>query len=118
MMTKTQKQAILDMRGKGITYQTIADGTGMSLGSVKMFVSRHRRKDSTLDGDRVANTPFIERQELDSTLAENESVDERQCLQCHKTLSLGTRKSQRFCSRECRNVWWNGKRKIESHGKK
>ena len=116
MMTRAQKQAILERRAEGIPYQAIADEMGMSLGSVKMFVSRYRRKDSTLDGDRVADALFIERQETDSTPAENESAEERLCPQCHKALPLGTRKSQLFCSRECRNVWWNGRRNIDVSG--
>ena len=115
-MTKAQKQAILERKEAGYTYQIIADDMGMSLGSVKMFVSRYRRKDSTLDGDRVADALFIERQETDSTPAENESAEERLCPQCHKALPLGTRKSQLFCSRECRNVWWNGRRNIDVSG--
>ena len=111
MMTRAQKQAILERRAEGIPYQAIADEMGMSLGSVKMFVSRYRRKYGTLDSVGEADSLSIEGQEPDSTPAENESVNERLCLQCHKALPLGTRKSQLFCSRECRNVWWNGKRK-------
>ena len=45
MMTRTQKTTILEMRAEGITYKTIAEHLGMSLGSVKMFVSRHNRAD-------------------------------------------------------------------------
>ena len=116
MMTRAQKQAILERREEGITYQAIADNLGLSLGSVKMFVSRYRRKDSTVDGERVAGSLVIERKEPDSPPVENESVDERLCPQCHKALPLGTRKSQLFCSRECRNVWWNGRRKIDGQG--
>ena len=45
MMTGTQKTTILEMRAEGITYKTIAEQMGMSLGSMKMFVSRHNRTD-------------------------------------------------------------------------
>ena len=45
MMTRTQKTTILEMRAEGITYKAIASQMGMSLGSVKMFVSRHNRAD-------------------------------------------------------------------------
>ena len=44
MMTRAQKRAILERRADGITYQAIADETDLSLGSVKMFVSRYTRK--------------------------------------------------------------------------
>ena len=116
MMTRAQKQAILERRADGIAFQTIADEMSMSLGSVKMFISRYRRKYGTLDSVGEADSLSIEGQEPDSTPAENESVNERLCLQCHKALPLGTRKSQLFCSRECRNVWWNGRRNIDVSG--
>ena len=117
MMAKTQKQAILERRADRIAFQTIADEMSMSLGSVKMFISRYRRKYGTLDSVGEADSLSIGGKAPGSTPAENESVNERLCLQCHKALPLGTRKSQRFCSRECRNVWWNGRRKIDGQGK-
>ena len=76
MMTRTQKATILEMRAEGITYKTIAEQMGMSLGSVKMFVSRHNRP------------------------------DDRRCEQCGKLLPKGAGASQRFCSTKCKNDWW------------
>ena len=76
MMTRTQKTTILEMRAEGITYKAIAAQMGMSLGSVKMFVSRHNR------------------------------ADDRRCEQCGKLLPKGAGASQRFCSTKCKNVWW------------
>lgn len=76
MMTRTQKTTILEMRAEGITYKAIAEKMGMSLGSVKMFVSRHNR------------------------------ADDRHCEQCGKLLPKGTGASQRFCSAKCKNAWW------------
>ena len=46
MMTRTQKTTILEMRAEGIPYKAIAKELGMSLGSVKMIVSRHNRADN------------------------------------------------------------------------
>ena len=76
MMTRTQKATILEMRAEGITYKTIAEHLGMSLGSVKMFVSRHNR------------------------------ADDRRCEQCGKLLPKGAGAAQRFCSTKCKNAWW------------
>ena len=76
MMTRTQKTTILEMRAEGITYKAIAEQMGMSLGSVKMFVSRHNR------------------------------ADDRRCEQCGKLLPKGAGASQRFCSTKCKTMWW------------
>ena len=75
-MTEKEKRTILDMRAEGITYKTIAEHLGMSLGSVKMFVSRHNR------------------------------ADDRRCEQCGKVLPKGAGVAQRFCSTKCKNDWW------------
>ena len=77
MMTRTQKTTILEMRAEGFTYKAIAEHMGMSLGSVKMFVSRHNR------------------------------ADERRCEQCGKLLPKGAGAAQRFCSAKCKTMWWN-----------
>ena len=42
-MTEKQKNTILKMRAEGISFKDIAEELGMSLGSVKMFVSHHNR---------------------------------------------------------------------------
>ena len=77
MMTRTQKATILEMRAEGITFKAIAEQMGMSLGSVKMFVSRHNR------------------------------ADDRRCEQCGKPLPKGAGAAQRFCSTKCKTMWWN-----------
>ena len=76
MMTRTQKTTILEMRAEGITYKAIAEKMGMSLGSVKMFVSRHNR------------------------------ADDRRCERRWKQLPQGPGTAQRFCSSKCRTMWW------------
>ncbi len=65
------------MRAEGITYKTIAEELGMSLGSVKMFVS-HR----------------------------NRNID-RSCEQCGKLLPKVVAASQWFCSPKCKTMCWN-----------
>ena len=62
------------MRAEGITYKTIAEQMGMSLGSVKMFVSRYKR------------------------------VNDRRCEQCGKLLPKEAAASQRFCSTKCKMI--------------
>ena len=75
MMTRAQKQAILERRAEGIPYQAITDEMGMSLGNVKMFVSRYRRKYGTLDSVGEADSLSIGGKAPGSTPAENESVN-------------------------------------------
>ena len=88
MMTEKQKNTILEMRAEGITCKEIADHLGMTLGSVKMFVSRHNRH------------------------PRHNRADDRRCEQCGKLLPKGTAASrggiltQRFCSTKCKNAWW------------
>ena len=43
-MTQTQKSQILSLRTEGMQYKQIAEQTGLSLASVKMFFSRQRHQ--------------------------------------------------------------------------
>ena len=98
MMTEKQKNTILEMRAEGITCKEIADHLGMTLGSVKMFVSRHNRH------------PRHNR--VDDNRADDRRADDRRCEQCGKMLTKGVAASrggiltQRFCSTKCKNAWW------------
>ena len=93
MTTEKQKNTILKMRAEGISFKYIAEELGMSLGSVKMFVSHHNRD------------PRHNR-------ADNNRTDDRRCEQCGKVLVKGVAASrggiltQRFCSTKCKNAWW------------
>ena len=49
---------------------------GLRLGSVKMFVSHHRREHGKLGGLEDADSSAIEGQEVDGSQAENESTDD------------------------------------------
>ena len=126
MMTEKQKNTILKMRAEGISFKEIAEELGMSLGSVKMFVSHHNRnndrryepcgellpKDSVRDlttkpVDRTnAGIPGIP---VDRTNANIPGIlpENRACANCNKPLDPTARRTQRFCCVKCRNDWWN-----------
>lgn len=77
-MTDQDKRRITDLRNAGRSYQAIADETGISLGSVKMFFKRSKE------------APMIPR-----------------CEQCHKELRQDiNRFGRRFCCDKCRVKWW------------
>ncbi len=77
-MTDQQKQRIIDLRAEGKPYKEIAEKLGLSLGCVKMFMSRRKR-----EGER------------------------RKCEMCGKYLpKVILRPARRFCSDRCRVKWW------------
>ncbi len=77
-MTNQEKQRINDLRKAGLSYQAIADETGISLGSIKMYFKRSK-----------------------------EVIPVPRCDQCHKPLRQDlVRANRRFCSDTCRRRWW------------
>ncbi len=72
-MTNQQKQRVMEMRVDGKTYREIAEELGVTLGCVKMFMSRYRRQ-----GER------------------------KRCVLCNKYLPQNARSTQRFCSVRCK----------------
>ncbi len=81
VMTAQEKQHIIDLRSEGLSYQAIADATGISLGSIKMFVKRSKESAS----------PVLSR-----------------CEQCRKPLRQDiVRARRRFCCDACRVRWWS-----------
>lgn len=77
-MTNEEKQRINALRSAGRSYQAIADETGISLGSIKMYFKRSK-----------------------------ETISAPRCEQCHKLLRQDTSRSgRRFCSDTCRTRWW------------
>jgi len=80
-MTDQQKQRMIKLRAEGKQYKEIAEELGLSLGCVKMFMSRRKR-----EGER------------------------RKCEMCGKYLPKGARRTQRFCSDKCKTNWWNRER--------
>ena len=80
--TNQQKQRIINLRAEGKQYKEIAEELGLSLGCVKMFMSRRKR-----EGER------------------------RKCeMCCGKYMPRDARASQRFCCEKCRTDWWNRER--------
>ena len=77
-MTNQQKQRVMEMRVDGKTYREIAEETGVTLATAKMFMSRYR----------------------------NQKV-RRRCVLCNKYLPKNARSTQRFCSVRCKTEYWN-----------
>ena len=122
MTTEKQKNTILKMRAEGITYKAIAEELGMSLGSVKMFVSHRNRnndrryepygkllaKDSvhdlmTIPVDRTnASIPGIPADRTNTSVP-GIMPENRACANCNKPLEPTARRTQRFCCEKCRN---------------
>lgn len=92
-MTETQKGRISRMRLEGESYAAIADVLGLSRNTVKSFCLRSI---CTETNEKKANL-----------------VMTGTCDQCGKgfTLCPGHRK-RRFCSNQCRMVWWNAHRDL------
>lgn len=77
-MTEDNKRQVNELRSAGLSYQAIADKTGISLGSIKMYFKRNK-----------------------------ETVSAPRCEQCHKPLRQDIIRSRRFCSDACRVMWWS-----------
>ena len=75
-MTTQEKLQIQALRAAGLSYQAIADKTGMTLGSIKMYFKRH-----------------------------SGSPAQPCCEQCHKPLRQDLIRARRFCSDACRYRW-------------
>lgn len=79
-MTDQEKLRIQDLRTAGHSYQAIADETGISIGSIKMYFKRSK--------EAVMAPP--------------------RCEQCHKPLRQDVvRERRRFCCDACRVRWWS-----------
>ena len=78
-MTDQEKMRVADLRSAGHSYQAIADETGISLGSIKMYFKRSK--------ETIAAVP--------------------RCEQCHEPLRQDIFRTRRFCSDICRVQWWS-----------
>ena len=78
-MTSQEKQRISELRSTGLSYQAIADETGINLGAIKMFFKRGKEA----------------------------NVQVPRCEQCHKPLRQDIARQRRFCSDICRVKWWS-----------
>lgn len=85
-MTYEQKRMIEKYRRKGVGYKQIAKDMGISLNSIKSYCRRNNLCSDALQQD--------------------EEVSE--CEQCGKEIiQTKGRKHKRFCSDNCRRLWWN-----------
>jgi hypothetical protein len=93
ILTNSQKERINHMRQDGESYAAIADALGLSRNTVKSFCLRNTCVDPSENKDTVAKKGV--------------------CAQCGKgfTLCPGHRQ-RRFCSDQCRMVWWNAHRDL------
>jgi hypothetical protein len=93
VMTNSQKDRINHMRRDGESYAAIADALGLSRNTVKSFCLRNLRTEP-LEVKKASAKGGI-------------------CEQCGKsfTLCLGHRQ-RRFCSDQCRMIWWNAHRDL------
>lgn len=92
-MTKAEKNTILMMRKQSKSYKYIADVTGISINTVKLFVLRNLK---TQDGAEI---------EQDDSC--------RHCKQCGILLPHTKHcKTKFFCSDRCRIIWWNAHRNL------
>ena len=114
MMTEKQKNTILKMRAEGISFKDIAEELGMSLGSVKMFVSHHNRNydrscepcGELLAKDSVRDFSTIPVHRTNARIS-GIMPEYRACANCNKPLEPNAKRTQRFCCEKCRNDWWN-----------
>ena len=89
-MTTHQKQTIIRSREAGLSYTAIAHELGLSINTVKSFGRRQSKQSidsGNLDGSQT-NAEF-------------------HCKQCGKKIAQQPkRKQRRYCSEQCRVLWW------------
>jgi endogenous inhibitor of DNA gyrase (YacG/DUF329 family) len=90
-MNQYQKEQVLALRGSGETCANIAESLGLSVNTVKSFCRRNSA------GNREA-----------AKIKTAVTTDGGECPQCgNKIKRISGRKPKRFCSDECRVLWWN-----------
>ena len=92
-MTGYQKQAIQELRVRGLSYSQIAESLGLSANTVKSFCRRNP---------------------VDANDASKETGNEEKkqfCKQCGQKLKHKDKaKPKTFCRDACRRAWWNNHR--------
>lgn len=82
-MTNLEKDQIMDLREKGYGYTKIANKMGISVNTIKSFCRRSKEVKPKEDNKHY-------------------------CKCCGKVVKQTKgRKEKKFCSRECRQKWWN-----------
>lgn len=91
-MTDNQKDKIRRMRADGSSYSKISEFLGISENTVKSFCRRNGL-------GNIAEKPM------------EVPEDANHCKHCGKSLvQLPKQKPKKFCSNECRLIWWNANR--------
>jgi endogenous inhibitor of DNA gyrase (YacG/DUF329 family) len=91
-MNQYQKEQVLALRTSGETCAHIADNLGLSVNTVKSFCRRNNIQGKSETKNSIA--------------ASTDKVDA--CPQCgNKIIPVSGRKPKKFCSDECRVLWWN-----------
>lgn len=95
-MTKAEKNLILSLRQQKYSFSAIAEQTGMSVGTIKSFLSRAggpRKKAINPEPAQI--------------------TDPAKCKNCGLPLPQADhRKQKSFCSDRCRLLWWNTHRDL------
>ena len=86
-MTPEQKELIMRLRAKGLSFGKIAVAVGLSVNTVKSFCWRNR---------------------IDTTPSKNEDCPKAEyCAQCGMLLmQTPGHRQKRFCTNQCRRLWW------------
>jgi len=90
-MNRYQKEQALALRRSDETCANIAKNLGLSVNTVKSFCSKNNTKS-----------------EAKNSIAVEANADSSICPQCgNKITQASGRKPKKFCSDECRVLWWN-----------
>ncbi len=85
-MTNQQRNQILTLRAKGLTFAAISDAVGLPAGTVKSFCSRNKGAEPAV--------PKI--------------VTEGMCEYCGKPITTTPgKRAKQFCDRSCYIRWWH-----------
>lgn len=86
-MTEPEKSIIRRMRESGASYSSIADYLCISPNTVKSFCQRN---------------------DIHTLSKQTDRSGKQFCAQCGQPITQqGNRKPKRFCSDQCRSLWWN-----------
>ena len=96
-MTQAEKEAVLSLRQQHYSFSTIAETTGLPLGTIKSFLSRL--------GEKKADPS--------PAAALGVTHNHTCCRQCGAPLDQTQRgKTRTFCSNRCRAAYWNEHRDL------
>ncbi len=89
-MTEMQREQLIELRNQGVSYGKIAEKLSLSKNTVKSYCQRHNLTPT--------QTPSSQKNAEPSSF----------CRLCGKPLThTDGRKTLKFCSAQCRVLWWN-----------